>query len=254
MTEGSLKGMRVLVTRRPEQSSGLTQELRAQGATVIEVPLIAVAPPQDAAPLDGALHSIEAYDWLVFTSVNAVRAVADSLRGLGAMSVYPPVASVGPSTSEGIREYLPGARIERMPQSDYRAEGLLAAFSDGEVYGKHFLLPVSDRARDVLADGLAARGGHVDRVVAYRTVAPPEAGPVLARALAEGVDVVTFASPSAVENFAELAPARGVGVRAAVIGPVTEARARALGLEVVAVAEPATSEALARALAHVFTR
>jgi uroporphyrinogen-III synthase len=141
---------------------------------------------------------------------------------------------------------------DREPASDYRAEGLLAAFAQAEVGGRRFLLPVSDRARDVLADGLAARGAVVERVVAYRTVAPAEAGPALARALAEGVDVVTFASPSAVESFVALAPSGGASVRAAVIGPVTETRAREAGLAVVAVAQPSTAEGLVAALAALW--
>jgi uroporphyrinogen III methyltransferase/synthase len=250
MTGGGLAGRRVIVTRRPEQSARLAGELRTRGAMVVEVPLIEVAPPEDGAPLAAAVAAVAGYDWIVFTSANAVRAVA---AGGVASDSLPRIASVGPATSEMIREAFPSHAIDREPPSDFRAEGLLAAFADAEVAGHRFLLPVSDRAREVLADGLAARGGLVDRVVAYRTVTPAEAGPVLSRALAEGVDVVTFASPSAVESFVTLAPNGGAGAPAAVIGPVTEARARAAGLEILAVAQPSTAEGLVAVLARLWS-
>jgi uroporphyrinogen-III synthase len=248
---GPLRGRRILVTRRPEQSSGLAAALRDKGATVIEVPLVAVAPPLDRAPLDAALARLDGYDWIAFTSANAVRAVADRVRDLGITHSFPRGASVGPATTEAIDQHLPACAIEMEPLADFRAEGLLAAFPDEAVRARRFLLPVSDKARDVLAAGLAARGAHVDSVVAYRTVPPAEAGPALAAALAEGVDAVTFASPSAVDNFVELAPTIGAAVPAAVIGPVTEARARSVGLRVLATAEPSTAEGLAAALVGV---
>src|SRR5262245_24312595 len=138
MSAEPLRGRRILVTRRPEQSSALVTQLREMGATVLEVPLIEVAPPENLAPLTGALDSLEAYDWVVFTSANAVRALAECLHPMGEVRIFPRVASVGPATSEAIRELLPAAAVARMPATDHRAEGLLAAFSDDEVRGRHF--------------------------------------------------------------------------------------------------------------------
>lgn len=250
----SLAGRTILVTRRPEQSSALITGLRSLGATVFEVPLIEVVPPLDGGPLDAALRSLDGYDWIVFTSANAVRAVADRVNAMRRIPRFPRGASVGPATTEATDEYLPACAIEVEPLADFRAEGLLASFKDADVKGRRFLLPVSDKAREVLVEGLTARGGQVDRVVAYRTVPPADAGRKLEVALANGVDAVTFASPSAVENFVELAPAQGKGVRAAVIGPVTEAKARALGLDVIAVAEPSTAEGLMIALTRALAR
>ncbi len=249
-----LEGRRILVTRRPEQGGPLARRLAELGATVLEVGLLEIAPPLDSGPLEAALRKLSSYDWIAFTSANAVAAVAEALRGLGIAPVPPGVASVGPATSQAIRQYLPAWSVVREPESDYRAETLVATFEKEEVEARHFLLPISDRARDVLAEGLSARGAQVDRVVAYRTIAPSDAGAALAEALAQGVDVVTFASPSAVENFVEVAPTRGPAVRVAVIGPVTEARARTLGLDVVATAEPATADGLADAVLRLLGR
>lgn len=246
MTKGPLRGRRIVVTRRPEQSATLADGLRAHGAVVLEIPLIAIAPPEDCRDLDEALRRLGDYDWIAFTSANAVQAVTDRLRALSLPLRLPKVASVGPSTSQALIARLPGVAIDRQPAQDYRAEGLLAAFGDVVVSGRRFLLPLSDRARDVLAEGLSAKGARVDRIVAYRTVAARESAPALLRALAEGIDAVTFASPSSVDSFVALAPA--AGVKAAVIGPVTEARAQRLGFDIVTVAQPATAEGLVDAL------
>jgi uroporphyrinogen-III synthase len=240
-----LRGRRIVVTRRPEQSTDLVARLQDLGATVLEIPLLEIVPPEDVAPLDAAVRALASYDWIAFTSANAVRAVVE--RALPLAPRWPKIATVGPATSAAVREHLAGCAVALEPASEYSAEGLLAAFADDDVRGRRILLPASDRARDVLADGLLARGARVDRVCAYRTVVPAGASQALREALAEGVDVVTFASPSAVESFVALAPS-GAAVRAAVIGPVTEARARVAGLAVVARAEPSTAEGLAAAL------
>jgi uroporphyrinogen III methyltransferase / synthase len=252
MTAGPLEGRRVVVTRRPDQSERLASALRAAGAIVIEVPLIEVVPPHDFGPLDNALRASDEYGWIAFTSANAVRSVADRLRVLARPFTFPRVASVGPATTHAIRKHLtPNVDLE--PISDFRAEGLLAAFEHGDVKALRLLLPVSDRASERLGEGLTAQGARVHRVVAYRTIAPAEAGPALARALGDGVDAVAFASPSAVDGFAELAPGGGAGVRAAVIGPVTEVRARERGLDVIAKAEPSTADGLVAALVRALS-
>jgi uroporphyrinogen-III synthase len=114
------------------------------------------------------------------------------------------------------------------------------------------LLPVSDRARDTLAAGLREQGAGVDVVVAYRTLAPSGARDGLERALAEGIDLVLLASPSAVESLVGALGGRARAVAAAVIGPVTEQAARAAGLDVRGVASPATVQGLAAAAERCF--
>jgi uroporphyrinogen III methyltransferase/synthase len=84
----------------------------------------------------------------------------------------------------------------------------------------------------------------VDVVVAYTTIEPPGLGAAVARCLDEGFDLALFASPSAVEAFAQAAGERAHGLPVAVIGPTTEAAARGRGLEVRGVARPSTLEAL----------
>jgi uroporphyrinogen-III synthase len=249
---GALSGRRIVVTRRPEQSAVLTRGLAELGAEVLEIPLLEVAPPSDPGPLAAALEALEAYDYIALTSANAAQALADALARDA--RVLPPtarIASVGPSTSRAVRELL---RTEPVlePPSDFRAEGLLRAFEAADVAGKRVLQPVSDRARDLLAEGLRARDAHVDVVVAYRTATPPGAGQALDKALSARIDLITLASPSAVEGLVEAIRGRVAEVGVGVIGPVTEHAARAAGLDVRVVAAPSTAEGLVAAIGRHF--
>jgi uroporphyrinogen-III synthase len=246
-----LAGRRILVTRRPRQASALADGLRRLGAVVVEVPAIDVVRPEDTSPLDHALRGLGRYQWLLLTSANAVAAVHDRLTALGldrdpaAGGVR--VASVGASTSEAFLSRF-GHAVDLQPTSDFRAEGLAEAFTSVDVTGLRFLLPTSDRARDVLPRALRVRGAEVDVVVAYRTVAAPGLAERLAKELDAGLDLATFASPSAVESFVAAAGSRAGGVPAAVIGPSTAQAARAGGIEVRVVAEPSTVEGLLTAV------
>jgi uroporphyrinogen III methyltransferase/synthase len=196
------------------------------------------------------------YHWLLLTSGNAVRFVAERLAGLG----LPPartldgvrVGTVGPATSAAVRDHLPGVPVSLEPEADFSAEGLAAAL--GDVAGQAILFPSSDKARDVLPETLAARGAAVDVVVAYSTRVPADLGPRLAASLAEGIDLVTFASPSAVEGFVAGLGRAAEGTPCAVIGPVTERAARAAGLAVEAVAAPSTAEGLVLAIVDLLCR
>lgn len=247
-----LAARRILITRPSEQAEGLAGGLAALGATVIDIPVLELAPPEDPAPLDGALAALHRFDWLVFTSANAVHAVAHRMR---ALEIDPApvgrallVASVGPATSDAFHERFPGSEVRLQPAAKFRAEALLELFGIRGCAGQSLLLPASDRARDLLPRGLAALGAKVERVVAYRTVIPEGLPGRLGAALRDGVDLVAFASPSAVEAFLSASGELGRGRPAAVIGPVTEAAALAGGLYVRAVAAPATEEGLVSAI------
>jgi len=249
-----LAGRRIVVTRRPEQSAWLVGRLRELGATVLELPLIEVAPPPRTGPLDEALRGLDRYDWVVFTSANAVRAVAERMTelGLGVRGLESrKIACVGPSTTAALRESFPGL-VVALEAATHRALSLLEALA-GAARGRRFLLPTSDRARNVLAGGLRERGAEVDVVVAYRTVAPAALRERVLDCLREGADLVTFASPSAVENLVAAAGDVATRIPAAVIGPVTEEACRRAGIEVKVVAAPSTGEGLAAALERHFS-
>jgi uroporphyrinogen-III synthase len=254
MTAGPLAGRRILVTRRPEQAGALRERLAEQGAEVVEVATLEVAPPDDPGPLDAALRGLYHYHWLLFTSANAVRFVADRFAALGLDPARAlqgvRVGSVGPTTTSALHERLPGVDVSLEPEADFRAEGLVAAL--GDVEGRVILFPCSDKARDELPVTLEARGARVEAVTAYRTRVPSDLGPRLSACLDEGVDLVTFASPSAVDGLVQSLGPRSAGLACAVIGPVTAGAAREAGLDVRATASPSTAEGLVAAILALY--
>jgi uroporphyrinogen-III synthase len=244
----SLDGRRIVVTRRKAQASRLVDALRERGATVLEVPAIEISSPPNLGPLDTAVGELDQYDWVVVTSPNAVAALLSRMTVLG---LFPrlagkrtKLASVGPATTAALRASFPLDQVAVEPSDDHRAAGLLAAFTDRDVAGKQVLLPASTAARDELPEGLRSRGARVNVVTAYATVEPEGLEGAVSRCLDEGFDLALFASPSAVEAFSGAAGERGKGLPVAVIGPTTEAAARAAGLDVRGVASPSTVEAL----------
>jgi uroporphyrinogen III methyltransferase/synthase len=252
----ALAGRRIIVTRRPAQAMELASRLSTLGAQVVELPAIEVAPPEDFAPLDSALQDLASYDWLVFTSANAVRFVSERFDALG-LDPLPGdrsvrVAVIGPSTAEQYAVSFGGSRPDLLPDADYRAEGLVAAFEEFECAGLRFLLPLGDRARGLLPRALSTRGAQVDVVTAYRTVAPPALSERLSVELRGGIDLVTFASSSAVENLVAAAGHRILSLPVAVIGPSTEASAKAAGFNVCAVAASSTLDGLVDAILEYF--
>jgi uroporphyrinogen III methyltransferase/synthase len=235
-----LQGRSVIVTRAREQASRLVSLLQHAGADVVEVPVIAFAPPDDdGAALRDALAHTDRYRWIVVTSANGVDAIAAaSPESLGAA----PVAVVGPATADALRRH--GVEPTLVPER-FVAEGLLEAFPPAEPGGR-VLVAQADLARRVLVDELRARGWAVDAVSAYRTVPAPVDD--VARAAVAAAHAVTFTSASTVDNFVAAVGRDAVPSVVVSIGPITTAAAHALGIEVTAEADPHTVDGVVDAL------
>ena len=256
-----LFGRRVLVTREAEQGRALVGLLRRQGADPVHVPLIVFLPPEDTGPIDRALEKIDRYDWIVFTSANAVHAVAGRLRELGRSTAElsrTRVACVGPKTEEAARQA--GMAVELVPAGPALPSELVEEMSRrADLAGARILFPRAREGREALADGLTESGATVDTVEAYRTVRPEEAGERLRVAVEAGLDAVTLMSPSAVRHLADLLgdlDFRQLGERSvfACIGPTTAAAVRERGVEPRVISEASTTEALVEALELHFGR
>jgi uroporphyrinogen-III synthase len=253
-----LHGRRVLVTRPRAQAGRLTELLEAHGAEAITLPAIRIVPPQDWGPLDQAIQSLEAFRWVVFTSVNGVAAFRERLLGAGldARSLAGRlVAAIGPETAEALRRG--GIEPDLVP-AEYRAEGLLDALRPRVDRGNQVLLVRAAEARDLLPRELEAQGVRLTVAPAYRTVLAREgANEVVPLLESRRIDVVTFTSSSTVRGFlALLAPADPrrllEGVVVAAIGPITAETAAEHGLRVSVMPHEYTVPALADAIADHF--
>jgi uroporphyrinogen III methyltransferase/synthase len=253
-----LDGRRVLVTRPRAQAQALVEQLEAAGAEAIVAPAIRIVPPEDRGPLLRAAADCARFDWIVVTSSNAVDAFADAVaESNGRIAPETRVCAVGTRTAARLRER--GIPVTLVPD-EFRAEALVAAMATSTpLAGATVLLPRSEIAREIVADGLRAAGADVTDVVAYRTI-PDDADAgeldVRQQLVAGRLDAVTFTSGSAVRAFVQM-----VGPHAAeplrrtvvtVIGPVTGDVARALGIRVDVQPVSYTTEAMVTALAEHF--
>ena len=249
-----LRGVRVAVTRPEEAATELVDGLRARGAVVSHHPLIRVAPPADTGAVAAAARQVGRYDWVVFTSVNAVRALTAALEAAGTALVAgrQRVAAVGAATAGALAEQ--GIAVHVCPD-DYVGRALPEAMAQVEsLDGARVLLPRSAIGGEELPVLLRARGAQVHDVAVYRTLADEPGARALAEALKAGaLDIVTFTSPSAVRALAGVCRQLPPAVRVVAIGPSTAQAAARAGFPVNSVAEPHTAGGIVAAVARLGT-
>ncbi len=230
-----LLGRQVVVTRTAAQAGSLSGLLVAAGAGVIEVPLIEVVDAADRGlSLRGAASRVRGFDWVVFTSANAVGrfvALLRDAREFGATRV----AAIGVGTAGALGAF--GVAADLVPARSV-AEGLLEAFPAPPAGGGRIMLARAAVAREVLPAGLRSAGWEVEVVEAYRT--RPVTQPESVLAAARRADAITFTSASSVRSWLDTAGVESTPPAVVCIGPVTGQAAISGGLRVAAVAEPHT--------------
>ena len=251
-----LEGKVFLVTRAPEQSQPLVELLENRGAYPLVLPTIAIVEPDSWKECDRAIVNLGGYFSVIFTSPNAVE------KFLGRIEEVEPRAQENLSklhiyaVGEGTRGALHEAKVRVEPIPQYQtAEGLVAHLAEIDVAGKRFLFPRSNIGRDVLPNALRSRDAIVDEVVVYKTVGTmPENLDVVRQALVnQEIDVVTFFSPSSVQNFVRMVGNEcAENTLVAAIGPTTTKAAQESGLPVQITAKQSTAESLVESLAAYF--
>lgn len=242
------KAPRVLVTRTPHQASALGDTLAAHGLRVASVATITLAPPTDEyATLDREVTRLDEYDWLLFTSANAVAVFAERLED-ERVPLSCGIASIGAATSKALREAGFPVRLQaQIAVAESLAKALLP-----DAKGSRMLLIRAETGRDILIEQLTEAGAEVTLAPAYQTVIPPESVDRLRRELPT-VDAVTFTSSSSVNNFFTLLQASALSLPESIvlasIGPVTSATLRQHGHKPSVEAREATVASLASAVA-----
>jgi uroporphyrinogen-III synthase len=255
----SLAGKRVVITRAERQSAGLFEKLEQLGALPSLLPLVAFSAPEDYGPMDAALDQLEQFDWIIFTSENAVRAVVKragvrgNLRNVAGRRSR--AAAVGPTTA---------AAAERAGFFvDYQAKthsGASLANELGErLRNQNVFLPRSDRANPDLPGLLRNYGANVTEATAYRTVTPVNLDREKIAAIVHGeTDAMLFFSPTAVEHFVgivgdKMLQALQDRVAIAAVGPITANALNQAGVENLIVAGETSSDAVIAALEKHFS-
>jgi len=250
-----LSGKRIVVTRAPDRSQELIRRLQDLGAEVCLLPMIGAVAPEDEQPLKDAICRLEEFDAILFVSRTAVEETYKRAGMLGKREVLAGsperfTAVVGPATARAAREH--GIRVDYV-SSGHTGEGLVREVGKS-LAGRSVFLPRSDRGDRRLGQTLREAGANVKEVVAYRTVQPEPPDPELIQKIRRAeIDVIIFASPSAIENLSEtIEPADLASLAArvnfAAIGPTTAEALRKRGIRVEIIAKEPSSEGLTQAI------
>lgn len=250
-----------MVTRAAEQAHALAHSLEALGAEVVLLPTVSFAAAENSQALDAALRRLAEFDWILFTSQNAVRFFCQRIRELGLQMASlqkprPMVAAVGTATAAAATEE--GLRVDTVPKNhsgEALAQELWAAIGDRKI-----LLPRSDRADDRLPQALREAGADVTEIVAYRTAAPNSLDPKILKSIRDAqVDAIVFASPSAFRFLSECVGGAELAelssrVQFAAIGPTTARALREEGMRVEIEATQSSAAGLADSIAKYYQR
>jgi uroporphyrinogen III methyltransferase/synthase len=255
-----LFGKRIVVTRSRDQASVFAEMLIDRGASPIEFPSIDVVPPASWAELDTALDTVETYQWVIFTSANAVRFFFERLRSRGTdLRILKGVniCAVGPKTAEALEQH--GLKADLIP-TEFKAEGVLAALGGVQVKGRRFLIPRAKVARELIPEKLRELGAEVTVATAYENVRPAADVERVKKLFAEKkIAAVTFTSSSTVHNFVEMLGQKEYkslinGVTVACIGPVTAKTAEEYGMKIDVMPKEYTIPALVEAMVEFFKK
>jgi len=246
-----LFGKKIVVTRTREQASKLTGKLVAMGARVIEFPTIEIKRENDMSGLHKSFGMLHDYNWIVFTSQNAINIFFDELynygkdaRALGGIRV----AAIGKASADELKQY--GIMPDLVP-GKFVAESLLEEMAKHSMKGKRVLIPCSADARMTLTEGLMELGAHVDRIHIYSAEKPSIIDKKIIKEV-ETADIVTFTSSSTVTNFFDIIPESSAII--ASIGPITTETLIEKGYTPAVTAEEFTIDGLVKALLEYYSK
>jgi uroporphyrinogen III methyltransferase / synthase len=245
-----LFGKKIVVTRTREQASALAEKLSDMGAEAIEFPTIVIKKKGDLSKLAKAIDNLNQYEWLIFTSQNAVdiffdavREKAKDARCLSGLKI----AAIGPATAKKLAAYF---IVPDLVPSEYIAEEIINAMKQIGIKDKRILLPCAAEARPALKDGLTDLGAKVDRIELYDTMIPNDI-PEDALSDIALADMITFTSSSTVKNFFKIV--KNTKAKLACIGPVTADALKSLGHSPDIIASEYTIDGLVEAIVKFYT-
>jgi len=243
--------MKVLITRPRAQADDFAEKLRTAGFDPVFFPVIEIQPVENNTALERAIANIHKYDWVVFTSVNAVDVFLQTIRVKHA-SPLPKIAAIGPKTAEALRKH--NIEPDFVPE-EYIGEAIMSGL--GDVKGKWILLPRAEIARQELPKAISKAGGIAHEIVVYKTL-PAEVDTNGLDALKSGMDIITFTSVSTVENFIAITRQHKLDPLNlpnnpifACIGPITEQAAKKEGFNNLIIAEEYTTDGMIKAINNV---
>lgn len=246
---GALAGRTVVITRPEGQGSELAALIAARGGSSVQLPVVRIGPPESWQPLDAAILAADTFDWIVFASVNGVRAFCERLRHAGhdiRRVGTARIAAIGPATAH--EAAIHGIRCDLVP-AEHCSEGMVAALG-GTVRRGRFLLVRANRGRDLMRRGLEALGHDVAEVAAYASQAVEEIDAETRATIAgANIDWITVTSSFIAESALSLLGDRMRSWKVASMSPAVSATLQAAGIPPTVEAAVPTNEGLVDAIA-----
>lgn len=255
-TRKSLAGKTILITRAAAQAREFGSLLESRGAAVVYFPTIEIVDPDSWDECDRAIGNMEEYDGLIFTSRNSVQRLVERITSVRpeALSSFQrcKVYAVGDQTKRALEERrIPVAHTPK----EFTARDLVRTIPTDEVNGRRFLHARGNLGGNDIRPTIEAHGGHVDEVVVYCTVKPAaqDAAHIDQLFRSHKIDLITFFSPSSIQNFFDMIPREHVQrVHFAAVGPVTARALEHLGLTVHVVPSQSTAASLTESIEQYY--
>ena len=202
MSDDSLSGYTVLVTRPKQQSDGLDAAITRAGGRTLLAPMVGIRAIDDPAPARALIDRLETFDIAVFTSRNAVDFAMPLLQAAGKDLAALVVFAVGLATAQQLKAK--GVAKVQTPGAGFNSEALLSLPALAKVAGKNVVIFRGDRGRELIATELAARGAEVEYCEVYQRYVPDTSlAEVLRRNDGVVPDVVVITSLEGLRNFVD---------------------------------------------------
>ncbi|MDR2710630.1 MAG: uroporphyrinogen-III synthase [Burkholderiales bacterium] len=210
----ALDGLGILITRPEKQAHTLAKRLEKIGAVPVLLPTIEIAPPQDTQPLRDALAQLDAYDFVMFVSPNAVEQALATLPQQAKTQWPKTVQALAPGKGTAAALQQAGVPVESilMPISRFDSEGLLELPTLQNMQGKRVLILRGEQGRELLSETLTARGAEVTRVACYRRICPTENVDLLPLLQSSRLCAITATSAEALDNLETMAGSLASGL------------------------------------------
>ncbi|MFQ5797400.1 MAG: uroporphyrinogen-III synthase [Bacteroidota bacterium] len=252
----SLSGKTILVTRAAVQAREFGSLLESRGASIVYFPTIEIVDPDSWVDCDRALRNLKRYDGLIFTSRNGVRFFLRRITSVQPQAISSVqrcrIYAVGEQTKRALEEF--GIPVARTPK-EFTAQDLARSLPTAEINGHRFLYMRGNLGGDEIRHAIESHGGRVDEVAVYHTAKPAVQNAIRVKQLLRKheIDLVTFFSPSSIQNFFDVIPHDSLqNVRLAAVGPVTASALKTLGLSVHIVPPQSTAASLTQSIEQYY--
>lgn len=249
--------MKVLITRSEKQSGEFAKQLENSGVETVFFPTIAITPPLSWKETDSKIKQIENYTDIIFSSANGVHYFLNRLKKIRSIDRIKAenIYTIGLKAKKEIEKF--NLNVPAIPSSGNSAAMATEILSSPGKEERKFLFPHGNLEFKYLVRSLSKEKLIIDHCTVYRNTIPHYTGQQVNKVqemLLKGtIDIITFFSPSAINNFIKIFRNLSLfsKVKIAVIGNTTRSACLKHGLIVDICPSPGNNKLSAGLLAKL---